>query len=373
MAGNKAKISSKSKSHPEAGQGGFGRFVYNSEKGTFFGRTCGSWVKIIVFYLIFYACLAGFFSLNFYIFSRTLNEDSPKWTLSESLIGSNPGIGFRPMPDQDKNAESTLIWYRSDSESDSAFWYKQLEEVVNKSQVPPGTHGVVDCNYHNVSATAKVSCRVDVTKLGPCNIANNFGYRYANPCVLVKLNKIYDWKPEPYGVDEDGKYDATLLTTELDEKVAEGLPVDLKTFILNEVRKNPGDEVNVLRTVWISCGGENVGDQENLPPGYIQYYPTRGIPGYYFPYLNQKNYKSPFVFVHINLPQSSLHTLVNIECRAWAKNIKYDRIFRQGSVHFEVMVDSDVVKDRERANAPFPGEDSPVTKNLPIATDLPNY
>lgn len=30
--------------------------------------------------------------------------------------------------------------------------------------------------------------------------------------------------------------------------------------------------------------------------------------------------------------------LLNIECRAWAKNIKYDRQEREGSVHFELLV-----------------------------------
>ncbi len=33
------------------------------------------------------------------------------------------------------------------------------------------------------------------------------------------------------------------------------------------------------------------------------------------------------------------HTLINIECRAWSKNIRYDRQNRLGSVHFEILVD----------------------------------
>lgn len=49
------------------------------------------------------------------------------------------------------------------------------------------------------------------------------------------------------------------------------------------------------------------------------------------------------------LPCTSLNTnidsivtagvLINIECKAWAKNIFYDRYERRGSVHFELMVD----------------------------------
>lgn len=31
--------------------------------------------------------------------------------------------------------------------------------------------------------------------------------------------------------------------------------------------------------------------------------------------------------------------LIQIECKAWAKNIRFDRKERVGSVHFELMID----------------------------------
>jgi sodium/potassium-transporting ATPase subunit beta len=31
--------------------------------------------------------------------------------------------------------------------------------------------------------------------------------------------------------------------------------------------------------------------------------------------------------------------LINIECKAWAHNVRHDRAERRGSVHFELMVD----------------------------------
>lgn len=37
--------------------------------------------------------------------------------------------------------------------------------------------------------------------------------------------------------------------------------------------------------------------------------------------------------------------LINIECKAWAKNIKHDRQDRRGSVHFELMIDEPKKKD----------------------------
>lgn len=31
--------------------------------------------------------------------------------------------------------------------------------------------------------------------------------------------------------------------------------------------------------------------------------------------------------------------IINVECKAWAKNIRHDRADRIGSVHFELMID----------------------------------
>ncbi|CAL8099438.1 unnamed protein product [Orchesella dallaii] len=337
----------KSDKYSPNGGGGFGTFLYNSDTGQVLGRTCGSWLKITVFYIIFYACLAAFFYLCYQIFATTLERPeengSPKWTQDASLIGANPGVGFRPMPDQDKNSESTLIWYRTKDPADSAFWSDQLTDFLNKLKVKEGADNVVECSVGGNSATQKRVCKVPTEGLGDCTVDNSFGYPDGKPCVLIKLNKIYDWEPEPFGIDDDtNKYDKKLLEDELEEKVQEqpkGMPVSLKNYILNEVAKKPGNEIEVLRSVWLSCAGENVGDEENLPESSITYLPFRGIPGYYFPYKNQPNYKSPFVMVQLNVPETSHHTLINVECRAWAKNVKYDRIDRLGSVHFEILVD----------------------------------
>ncbi|ODM97857.1 Sodium/potassium-transporting ATPase subunit beta-2 [Orchesella cincta] len=339
MAGKKSD-----KYNPNGG-GGFGTFLYNSDTGQVLGRTCGSWLKITVFYIIFYACLSAFFYLCYQIFATTLQRPeengSPKWTQDASLIGSNPGVGFRPMPDQDKNSESTLIWYRSQDSADSAFWSDQLTEFLEKSKVPEGAENVIECSLGSLGSGEKRVCKVPTEGLGECTAENNFGYPAGKPCVLIKLNKIIEWQPEPFGIDEN-RYSAELLERELEEKVNEepkGMPPSLKEHILSEVRKNPGKEVEVLRAVWLSCAGENVGDEENLPEGNISYQPLRQIPGYFFPYRNQQNYKSPFVMVQLDVPATSRHTLINVECRAWAKNIKYDRIDRLGSVHFEILVD----------------------------------
>ncbi|GBP78471.1 hypothetical protein EVAR_52277_1 [Eumeta japonica] len=93
--------------------------------------------------------------------------------------------------------------------------------------------------------------------------------------------------------------------------------------------------LNNLNMVWVSCQGENPADRENIGP--IQYYPYRGFPGYYFPFRNEEGYLSPLIAVHLQRPKTGM--LINMECRAWARNIKYDRHEGIGMVHIEVMVD----------------------------------
>lgn len=119
-----------------------------------------------------------------------------------------------------------------------------------------------------------------------------------------------------------------------------------------------------LNTVWLSCEGENPADIENVGP--IEYYPRQGFPGYYFPYENSEGYLSPLVAIHFTKPTRKWTSsyrrhlfstpsiwkwdfthfawfsggiIINVECKAWAYNIKHDRKERTGSVHFELMID----------------------------------
>lgn len=47
--------------------------------------------KILIFYVIFYAALTGFFAAMLAVFYQTLEVNKPKWTLENGLIGTNPG------------------------------------------------------------------------------------------------------------------------------------------------------------------------------------------------------------------------------------------------------------------------------------------
>lgn len=79
--------------------------------------------------MIFYAALAGFFAAMLAVFYQTLDESKPKWELDNGLIGSNPGLGFRPMPPE-SNVESTLVWFEAANEKNTDYWVGALDEFL---------------------------------------------------------------------------------------------------------------------------------------------------------------------------------------------------------------------------------------------------
>ncbi|KAJ8680596.1 hypothetical protein QAD02_016383 [Eretmocerus hayati] len=293
----------------------FCTFMWNSETGQFMGRTGSSWGKILLFYLIFYTVLSIFFGGMLAIFYQTLDPNHPKWTLEGSVIGTNPGLGFRPMPPE-SNVDSTLIWYKASDEGNFRHWTQALDaflEDYNKTgKGAKDQEHRVPCDYGRPAPPGKV-CDVTVSEWHPCTKANFYNYRKGAPCIFLKLNKIFDWIPEYFNDTS---------------KLPDNIPTDLRNHIANKKMQDRD-------TVWVSCGGENPADVENIGP--IQYIPRRGFPGFYFPFRNQPGYLSPLVAVFFEKPQP--HVLINIECKAWAHNIHHDRFERRGSVHFELMVD----------------------------------
>lgn len=294
------------------------RFLHNPNEGTYLGRTTVSWAKIGIFYAVFYGILAALVAICMWVFFQTLDPRIPKWTLNKSIIGTNPGLGFRPMPPSD-NVESTLIWYQGTDYNNYKYWTESLNEFLAVYKIPGLTPGrgqnIFNCDYNQPPPKGQV-CDVDIKNWAPCNQENNYSYHRSSPCVFLKLNKIYGWVPEYYNDSQ---------------ALPDGMPDQLKKFIKSE-ETTARERMN---TIWISCEGENPADEENLGP--IRYIPTQGFPGYFYPYQNSEGYLSPLVAIHFERPTQGI--LINIECKAWAKNIIHDRKDRIGSVHFELLID----------------------------------
>jgi len=287
----------------------FCNFVYTAENRTVLGRTGKNWAQLCVFFLIYYACLAGFFAAMLSVFYFTLDSTEPRLKGSDSLLKQNPGLAFRPLPD----VGTTLIRFNK-AESSTYTPYVDniaafLQYYENELQTTE-TGKLKDC----ASVTKfrdendwDYACRFDITtELGDvCVKQQIFGYGDGQPCVILKLNRIFDWLPEPFTNDT--------------------LP--------QELRDSPGLWQEYFITV--KCEGENPADRDRL--GDILYYPPHGFHFKYFPFRNQQGYRSPLVFVRFNNPEPAM--LFMITCKVYARNIEHDFVDRSGLVHFELLVD----------------------------------
>ncbi|XP_046735932.1 sodium/potassium-transporting ATPase subunit beta-2-like isoform X2 [Diprion similis] len=230
---------------------------------------------------------------------------------------SSWGLGFRPISDDID--QGSLVWYNATNSSNVRTWKKRIDKFldvyINSSLLPTRGRNQQFCT-NSQPLPAKNVCAFDVTRWGDCSPGGNYGYDNSTPCFFIKLNKIYGWVPSYYNGNKP-------------------LPLDMPPNIRDNIKSTNLSNLNV---VWVSCQGQNPADREMI--GDIKYYPIHhGFPGYYFPFTNTPGYLSPLVAVQFISPKKNV--IINVECRAWAENIRYSGRTqnREGSVHFAFMID----------------------------------
>ncbi|XP_014360958.2 sodium/potassium-transporting ATPase subunit beta-1 [Papilio machaon] len=288
--------------------------IWNPEERTFLGRTAHRWGVIGLIYLVMYICIIIFFSICMCGLLATMDDKIPYFTLADSIIGDNPGMGHRPLVFE----EGALIWYDADNASQYDKYVRNIDQFLapyeNKSLLVTRGENQRECG--EVKPPRAEVCAFNTSLLGPCAHKHAYGYPTRTPCIIIKLNKLYDWNPIFY--DDP----ATL---------PPGMPPDIKEYI------NKTTTPQERRKVWVSCAGERPADVEALGP--LRYWPYPGLPETYFPYDNTPGYLSPLVAVQLLNP--TLHQIINIRCRAWARNIRYTESLKErlGSTHLEIMID----------------------------------
>ena len=73
--------------------------------------------------------LAALVAICMWVFLQTLDPRIPKWQQDASVIGTNPGLGFRPMPKD--NEESTLIWLQGTNKANYLNWFDNIMEFLD--------------------------------------------------------------------------------------------------------------------------------------------------------------------------------------------------------------------------------------------------
>lgn len=292
----------------------WGQFLYDSSTGEVLSRTGGSWARIGFFYLCYYLGLAAFFAALLAIFLNLFTDDkAPTLTGPYSKLPPNPGLGFQPMP----IAEKTLIKFKANNLTDSKSYIEGLQTYLETGQAPdrpasslkkvsyvyPDVNNTQDCDDPSfkpgpVSRDTK-PCVFDATKTGFTKFCEygNFGYGAGEPCVAIKMNRIYEYVP----------------------KLKEGTGEDIQ----------------------IKCEGEHIADKDNI--GTPKYWPAGPdgnhgiIKTHFFPFLGQPGYMTPHVFVQLKEIQHNV--LVQVVCYPTnIEGLKQDKD-KQGKVHFEVFVE----------------------------------
>ncbi|XP_013147150.1 PREDICTED: sodium/potassium-transporting ATPase subunit beta-1-like [Papilio polytes] len=252
------------------------KIFYDPSDGSILGRTPKRWGIAVVFYSVFYAVLALLFSLCMGGLFLTLDDNKPSFILDSSLIGANPGVAFRPRP-----VDGVTVKITDDASSDS--YVKELKEFLEP--------------YMKESwFTSKRGCSVE----------DNYGFPDA-PCFFIKLNKIYGWKPDFYELN--------------------ALPSDMDSNLVEYITALAPNE---REQIWISCWEEKLNDTK------IEYPWGMGLPASFYPFLNDAGYNSPLIPVKVT-PSVSNSTAV-IRCRAWAKNIEYNKSLKEPSGYTRIQL-----------------------------------
>ena len=312
-------------------------FCYDHKTKEIFGRTKGSWFKLLFYLLCYMVVLTMYWGLCLWIFYQTLDNYVPKLEQGYSYIGSNPGLGYRPMK-TDTDPYSSLIWFKHGGDGNWDNLKSNLDNFLKEYE--PGywaNAGATQtkCGFERMGPLkTEEACEFNLEWLASegdgykCISEESYGYMHGKPCILLKLNRIYGWMPEPY-------YNIT----EVDNHPT--MPDRLKRHIRKtwedncKGRDGLSERCPQLNMVWLNCDGEGYPDKEFI--GEVTYTPWRGFPGYFFPYWNQLGYLQPLVMVQLQDPSPGV--LTNIECTAWARNIQHDRKRRRGMVHIEFLMD----------------------------------
>ncbi|XP_066479641.1 sodium/potassium-transporting ATPase subunit beta-1-like [Tiliqua scincoides] len=295
------------------GDGNWKKFIWNSEKKEFLGRTGGSWFKILLFYLIFYGCLAGIFIGTIQVLLLTISEFQPKY---QDRV-AHPGLTNLPQ------VEKMEISFRlSDPDSHQKYinpinnFLKAYDMEMQKETdmdfencltIPSGPKN--RGSYDNSRGRLSV-CKFYRSWLENCSGLNDmtYGYKEGKPCVIIKLNRILGFIPKPPQNDS--------------------LPSEMLA------KYNP----NIIP---VHCTAKKEEDADKI--GTVEYYGMGGYPGFplqYYPYygkLLQPQYLQPLLAVQFT--NLTFDTEVRVECRAYGENIYYndkDRFLGRFEMKFHI-------------------------------------
>ncbi|XP_072295633.1 sodium/potassium-transporting ATPase subunit beta-1a [Eucyclogobius newberryi] len=277
-------------------EGGWKTFIWNSERKEFLGRTGCSWAKITLFYIIFYGCLAGIFIGTIQAMLVTLSNYKP--TYQDRV--APPGLSHTP-----RSVKSEIAFNLNDPDTFNKYiasvtlLLKKYNDKMQTDDMKYEDCGLEPLSYKDRGTLesdqgVRKACRFSRSLLGPCSgegeTEPSYGFKEGKPCLIVKLNRIVNYRPRVPSNDS----------------IPEPLMSSLSPNLIPIFCKNKRDE-----------------DKHKI--GEIKYHGIKGgFPLQYYPYygkLLHPQYLQPLVAVQFT--NLTLGEELRIECKVFGKNIGY--------------------------------------------------
>jgi sodium/potassium-transporting ATPase subunit beta len=237
------------------------------------------------------------------------------------------GLGFRPQPNVLKN----LILVNKNPEADYVNPYvtnlEQYLKVYYWKEDKAVKQDNDELKYDDPDESYGPVQKFVIDRPGDCIIERQYGFATGQPCVLVKMNKIYGFVPKPGAAVHEKHAYTHANCTENREAVA------------------------------IHCSGEYLADIDNIGP--IRYMSERGtsdkcgaLETKWFPYKGKSNrqdiYQAPYIWVQFIKPRPNV--LINVLCRVFGQNIDFDKKAGRALTRFQIYVEDLPLSSRKDGN-----------------------
>jgi len=360
--------------------------LYDPKNGTILTRTPKSWGLIILFYCIYYSCLAAFWLACMKIFltiqiqdPSVLDTAKPTWTMGDSIIGVRPGIGIRPLqtyeevdsgiyeldmgdvPADSKQMVTDYIEYKTKNlidDEDNKWIMDYLLTVKGSKGYAYRTAAFFNvyndnrqkgigklCNKEDLDKDGYRKpgvdlCQFDINELQDCK---KYPYGYSSkdgfkPCVFVKMNRIMDLKPP--AITSESKADESITKDAPTLKIFDAIKkADKKDRVyINCEGSYPADKEGVKINVFPSAGLSTQDDKGNaVPLNGLGYIPLK-----YFPYsqFRKGGNESPMIAVQFSGLENAKGRLIHVMCKAFFDGVIHSKKDKAGLVQFEVFLNA---------------------------------
>jgi len=287
---------------------------YDSDKGTFLGRTGGSWAKITVFYIAYFAFLAGLFTASIQLMQSQLPDDKPKLNTRLNI----PGLHFFPKFDM-KNADDkerlgnnegiTFMWDGQNGDLGYQFYVDSTKKT-----------------FATYDAPAEGATDFDTNTLGDCSPAKDstFGWGSGKPCIYFRINKVINWEPVGLFAPEEGTFFA-----QPNNGLSKPMVRDA-TYVRCQAKNEDNEVIDSSSTqLFKYWGGANDGGDGYFHPSFFPYQGKQA----------QKGYESPIVAVQVvGLEEGEMY---KVQCRVFGASFFDNDKGKEGFIQFTIQNGSD--------------------------------